>query len=219
MRIILGSGSKYRAALLRRIVPNFTIASPDIDESAHANEAPTALVRRLAREKANKVVDTLDYSDEPTLIIGSDQIAILDKQSASTVTTKVTTSKATASHEILNKPGNFEQALIQLQKCSGQSVIYRTACCVHNVASKQQLIFHDDYRLHFKHLSDERIKAYLEAEQPYDCAGAIKSEGLGVALIERYEGDDPSSLIGLPLIMLINALERQGHAILKQNNH
>lgn len=218
MRIILGSGSPYRAALLRRIVPNFTVASPDIDESAHANEAPTTLVRRLAQEKANKVADTIDYSDEPTLIIGSDQIAILDKQPVSIATANATTEVNTG-REILNKPGNFEQALIQLQKCSGQSVIYRTACCVHNVASKQQLIFHDDYRLHFKRLSDELIKAYLKAEQPYDCAGAIKSEGLGVALIDRYEGDDPSSLIGLPLIMLINALEQQGHAILKQNNH
>ncbi|MBT5293637.1 MAG: septum formation protein Maf [Cellvibrionales bacterium] len=198
MRIVLGSGSRYRAALLHRIVPHFEIDSPDIDETALADESPTSLALRLATEKAAKVGKRWDNS----LIIGSDQVALLRPKDGS-------------SEKVLGKPGNFKKAQQQLQICSGQSVIYRTACCLLNSATNHSQIFHDDYILHFKSLDDQQITDYLNKEQPFDCAGAIKSEGLGVSLIERYEGDDPSTLIGLPLIKLINALNKENYLVLK----
>ena len=198
MRIVLGSGSRYRAALLRRIVPDFEIDSPDIDETALAGETPTSLALRLASEKAIKIANCWDNA----LIIGSDQVALLCAKDGST-------------EKVLGKPGNFEKAQQQLGQCSGQSVIYRTACCLLNSATGQRQTFHDDYILHFKTLDEAQISDYLNKEQPFDCAGAIKSEGLGVALIERYEGDDPSTLIGLPLIKLIAALNKENYFILK----
>ena len=198
MRIVLGSGSRYRAALLRRIIPNFDIDSPDIDETALAEETPTLLALRLATEKAIKIADRWDNS----LIIGSDQVALLCPKDGS-------------AEKVLGKPGDFATAQQQLHQCSGQSVIYRTACCLLNSATNQRQTFYDDYILHFNSLDDAQISDYLNKEQPFDCAGAIKSEGLGVALIERYEGDDPSTLIGLPLIKLIAALNKEDYFILK----
>ena len=202
MRIVLGSGSRYRAALLQRIVPNFDTDTPDIDESALANETPTSLALRLATEKAIKIGKRWGNS----LVIGSDQVALLQRSTSST---------NNSLDEILGKPGNFINAQQQLRKCSGQSVIYRTACCLLNTATNSQQLFHDDYILHFKALSEAHISDYLNKEQPYDCAGAIKSEGLGVTLIDRYEGNDPSTLIGLPLIKLIEALNNEGYLVLK----
>lgn len=198
MRIVLGSGSRYRAALLHRIIPHFDIDSPDIDETALADETPTLLALRLATEKAIKIANRWDNS----LIIGSDQVALLCPKDGS-------------AEKVLGKPGNFEKAQQQLRQCSGQSVIYRTACCLLNSATNQHQTFYDDYILHFNLLDDAQISDYLNKEQPFDCAGAIKSEGLGVALIERYEGDDPSTLIGLPLIKLITALNKENYFILK----
>lgn len=198
MRIVLGSGSRYRAALLHRIIPHFDIDSPDIDETALADETPTSLALRLASEKAVKIAKRWDNS----LIIGSDQVALLRAKDGLT-------------EKVLGKPGNFEKAQQQLRQCSGQSVIYRTACCLLNSATNHSQIFYDDYILHFKSLDDQQINDYLNKEQPFDCAGAIKSEGLGVTLIERYEGNDPSTLIGLPLIKLINALNKEDYLVLK----
>ena len=165
MRIVLGSGSRYRAALLHRIVPHFEIDSPDIDETALAHETPTSLALRLATEKAAKVAKRWDNA----LIIGSDQVALLRPKDGS-------------SEKVLGKPGNFKKAQQQLQQCSGQSVIYRTACCLLNSTTNHSQIFHDDYILHFKSLDNLQINDYLNKEQPFDCAGAIKSEGLGVTL-------------------------------------
>ena len=201
MRIVLGSGSRYRAALLQRIIPDFDTDSPDIDETALDNETPTALAFRLATEKAIKIGKHWDNS----LVIGSDQVAFLTSASSPTANLL----------EVLGKPGNFDNAHQQLRKCSGQSVTYRTACCLLNTSTNSQHTFYDDYILHFKSLSDAQISDYLNKEQPYDCAGAIKSEGLGVALIDRFEGNDPSTLIGLPLIKLIEALNKEGYLILK----
>ena len=198
MRIILGSGSRYRAALLQRIVPDFHTDSPDIDETAQPNETATALATRLATEKAIKIGKRWDNS----LIIGSDQVVLLQSSDGSV-------------DQTLGKPGNFNKAQQQLRKCSGQSVIYRTACCLLNTATNHHQVFCDDYILHFKSLDEAQISDYLNKEQPYDCAGAIKSEGLGVALIDRYEGTDPSTLIGLPLIKLIEALNKEGYLVLK----
>ena len=202
MHIVLGSGSRYRAALLQRIIPNFNTDTPDIDESALASETPTSLALRLATEKAIKIGKRWENS----LVIGSDQVALLQRSATPT---------DNSLEEVLGKPGNFQNAQQQLRKCSGQSVIYRTACCLLNTATNNRQIFHDDYILHFKSLSDGQISDYLNKEQPYDCAGAIKSEGLGVTLIDRYEGNDPSTLIGLPLIKLIEALNKEGYLVLK----
>ncbi|MDG1937475.1 MAG: Maf family protein [Pseudomonadales bacterium] len=198
MRIVLGSGSRYRAALLHRIMTDFEVDSPDIDETALTNEDPTSLAIRLATEKAHKIAPQWDNA----LIIGSDQVALLQHKDNALV-------------EILGKPGDFETAQQQLRKCSGQSIIYRTACCLLNTATQLQQTFHDDYILHFKTLNNAQISDYLNKEQPFDCAGAIKSEGLGVTLIDRYEGNDPSTLIGLPLIKLIDALGKEGYFVIK----
>lgn len=205
MRIVLGSSSPYRALLLKRIITDFDIASPDIDESPLPNEEPTALVLRLAESKAQRIAE--DWGNH--LIISSDQVALLQSD-----TSPDPTQKQIGKYQILNKPGNFERAQQQLSNCSGKRVIYRTACCVLNSSTGNKHVFYDDYCLYFKDLTDSQIKNYLLREQPYDCAGAIKSEGLGVALIESYKGSDPATLIGLPLIKLIGALEKENCPIL-----
>ncbi len=199
MQIVLGSGSKYRAELLRRIITNFQQDSPDIDETALPDEAPEALARRLAVQKAEAIAGRWPNS----LIISSDQVAVLNYAPDSIT-----------DQPQLSKPGNFDNAMQQLQRCSGQTVTYITACCLLNTKSMQNQLFTEHYRLHFRSLNEQQIAAYLNAEQPYDCAGAIKSEGLGVALVHRYDGDDPSALIGLPLIRLTEALASEGYAVL-----
>jgi septum formation protein len=205
MRIVLGSSSPYRALLLKRIITDFDIASPDIDESPLPNEDPTALVLRLAESKAQRIAEDWDNH----LIISSDQVALLPNDEPLNPN-----HKQTEQYQILNKPGNFERAYQQLSNCSGKRVIYRTACCVLNSSTDSKHVFHDDYCLHFKDLTEYQIENYLLREQPYDCAGAIKSEGLGVALIASYKGNDPATLIGLPLIKLIDALDKESYPIL-----
>ena len=199
MQIVLGSGSKYRAELLRRIITNFQQDSPDIDETALPDEAPEALARRLAVQKAEAIAGRWPDS----LIISSDQVAVLNYAPDSFT-----------DQPQLSKPGNFDNAMQQLLRCSGQTVTYITACCLLNTKSMRNQLFTEHYRLHFRSLNEQQIAAYLNAEQPYDCAGAIKSEGLGVALVHRYDGDDPSALIGLPLVRLTEALASEGYAVL-----
>jgi len=199
VQIVLGSGSKYRAELLRRIITNFHQDSPDIDETALTDEASEALAQRLAAQKAQAIAGRWPDS----LIISSDQVAVLNY-----------TPGRKANQTQLSKPGNFDNAMQQLLCCSGQTVTYITACCLLNTKTMQNHMFTEHYRLHFRSLSEQQITAYLNAEQPYDCAGAIKSEGLGVALVHRYEGDDPSALIGLPLIRLTEALADEGYQVL-----
>lgn len=196
MKIVLGSSSIYRAQLLARIVTNFNIDSPSIDETPLADEPPERLAIRLAREKAQAVGDRHPES----LVIGSDQVAILRENSGYTHT--------------LGKPGNFEVATAQLARCSGQRVDFVVACCLLNTTSGKLIEFQDTYSVRYKTLSDDTIGRYLQRDKPYDCAGSIKTEGLGVALLDSQSGNDPSTLIGLPLMALSIALESQGVRII-----
>lgn len=185
--LILASTSPYRRALLERLGLPFSTAAPDVDEHRHPGESPADLVRRLAEAKARAVA--LNHPD--ALIIGSDQVACLDDA-------------------ILGKPGDHQTAITQLERASGRCVLFQTGLCVLDARSDRVQTLVEPFRVHFRVLSRARIEGYLERERPYDCAGSFKSEGLGIALFERLEGDDPNALIGLPLIRLIPLLEAAG---------
>lgn len=185
--LILASTSPYRRALLERLGLPFSTAAPDVDERRHPGESPSELVQRLAEAKARAVA--LNHPD--ALIIGSDQVACLDDA-------------------ILGKPGDHATAIAQLERASGRCVLFQTGLCVLDARSGQAQTLVEPFRVHFRLLSRARIEGYLERERPYDCAGSFKSEGLGITLFERLEGDDPAALIGLPLIRLIPWLEAAG---------
>jgi len=191
MQIILGSTSPYRKELLQRFGLAFESAAPDIDETRRAGETPQALVARLAEQKAKAVAR--NYTD--ALIIGSDQVAVLN-------------------NEVLGKPGNHETAVVQLSKASGETVAFYTGICLFNTTTNNLQVDVVQFNVIFRKLNRDQIEHYLKAEQPYDCAGSFKSEGLGVALFERMEGEDPSALIGLPLIRLCRMLEQEGVRII-----
>lgn len=185
--LVLASTSPFRKMLLEKLGLTFTTASPQIDEGRQADEPPEALVQRLAQEKARAVAPTHLKS----LIIGSDQVACIGG-------------------EILGKPGTPERALEQLRMASGQIVAFYTGLCLHNAATGHSQARCERFWVHFRNLNDDQIKRYLEREKPYNCAGSFKSEGYGISLFRRLEGDDPNSLIGLPLIRLVEMLEREG---------
>ncbi len=186
-QIVLGSTSPYRRELLLRLGLVFTTASPDIDESPEPNEQPEALVRRLAKLKASAVAD--DYSN--ALIIGSDQVAVIDGK-------------------ILGKPGNHERAVEQLTLVSGKKVTFYTGLCLLNSMTGNLQVCCEPFYVHFRDLGNAEIENYLAREKPYNCAGSFKSEGLGISLFRKMEGDDPNSLIGLPLIRLVELLKNEG---------
>lgn len=183
-QIVLASTSPYRKLLLSRLGLKFTTTSPVIDESRQPGEKAADLVIRLACAKAEKVAADLPQS----LVIGSDQVACIEEQ-------------------ILGKPVNHEQAIFQLEQASGKCVTFYTGLCLLNSQTGERQQICDLYQVFFRHLSREKIERYLNAEKPYDCAGSFKSEGLGVSLCERMQGNDPNSLIGLPLIQLVSMLE------------
>lgn len=189
--IILASSSPYRRRLLEQLGLTFEWASPDIDETALPGESPEALVERLARAKAQALA--VRYPQH--WIIGSDQIASFDNR-------------------ILGKPGNIENARRQLHACRGQRVEFITGLCLLNSRDGKSETIVERFGVMFRELSDEQIDRYLEREQPFDCAGSFKVEGLGIALFERLEGDDPNALIGLPLIRLVTLLQRAGVDVL-----
>ena len=186
-KLVLASSSPYRRDLLARLRLPFEVMSPDIDETPRPNEVPPATALRLAQEKAQLVAHA--YPD--ALIIGSDQVALLGAQ-------------------ILGKPHNFENARLQLLAASGHTVVFHTALCVLDSRSGENQGRVVETRVTFRHLDEATIARYLETEQPYNCAGSAKSEGLGITLIERFEGEDPSALIGLPLIALTDMLHQAG---------
>ncbi len=194
--LVLGSTSPFRRTILEKLNLPFQCAKPNIDETALDNETPIALVERLAIEKAKAVAHK--YTD--ALIIGSDQVAVCDG-------------------EILGKPHNFENGFQQLKKFSGKAVVFNTGLCVYNSKTQQTVSLVEPFTVHFKELTDEEITNYLHAEQPYNCAGSFKSEALGICLFEKLEGDDPNTLIGLPLIKLVGLLKQQGLDVLAQQNH
>lgn len=192
-KIVLGSTSIFRKNILEKLNLPFDCAKPNIDESPFKSETPQALVERLAIEKALAVSSS--YSD--ALIIGSDQVAVCD-------------------NEILGKPHNFENALNQLSKFSGKCITFYTGLAVLDSKTKHSVSIVEPFKVHFSKLSKESITQYLHAEEPYNCAGSFKSEGLGICLFEKLEGDDPNSLIGLPLIKLVSLFKKQGLDVLSE---
>ena len=185
--LVLGSTSRYRRELLQRLGLPFTVAAPDVDETPLQSEAPRALALRLALAKAHAVA----AQHPEAVVIGSDQVADL------------------AGHA-LGKPGTHERATEQLRLMSGHSVIFQTAVAVvcHATGFEQAQLAAVDVR--FRALADEEIERYLRAEQPYDCAGSAKSEGLGISLLDAIHSDDPTALIGLPLIRTCQLLRAAG---------
>ncbi len=190
-RLILGSSSIYRKELLSRLHLPFDVMVPDIDETPTANEAPDATALRLAQEKAT----VIGLRSPNSLVIGSDQVATLDG-------------------EQIGKPGTHANALKQLQKMRGRKVVFHTALCLFDsrvdLTSPQIQLENIQTFVTFRDLPDADLDAYLRIEQPYDCAGSAKNEGLGIAIIERIESSDPTALTGLPLIALTTMLRRAG---------
>lgn len=187
-RILLASSSPYRRQLLARLGLPFEHQSPEIDETPKMGESPEALARRLAQSKAEALIDP-EHSDQ--LIIGSDQVACLNGQ-------------------ILGKPGDHQGAKAQLTAASGQSVNFYTGLSLYDSRTGQTQTRCETYSVQFRPLTEIQIESYLNKEQPYDCAGAFKAEGLGIRLFEKLLGDDPNTLIGLPLIALTDLLIEAG---------
>lgn len=189
--LVLGSTSRYRRELLQRLRVPFDVAAPDVDETPLPSETPSALARRLALAKAQAVAAKFPQA----VVIGSDQVADLHGQP-------------------LGKPGQHERARAQLQQMRGQTVVFQTALAV--VCRETGFVQEDlaAVRVVFRDLSDAEIETYLLAEQPYDCAGSAKSEGLGIALLERIDNDDPTALIGLPLIRTARMIRAAGVKLL-----
>jgi septum formation protein len=189
--LILASTSPYRAQLLGRLGLPFTAVPPKVDESPQPGEHPGLLCYRLAEAKARAVAG----NHPGALIIGSDQLAVLGDR-------------------ILTKPGSHARAEEQLSALSGHRVTFLTGLCLLNASSGQAQVDLVPYSVVFRELSPATIDAYLRRDQPYQCAGSFKSEGLGIALFERMEGEDPTALIGLPLIRLVDMLAQEGVAVL-----
>lgn len=190
-QLVLASTSKYRRELLGRLGLPFEIAAPHVDETALPQEAPQDTARRLAEAKARAVAARFPQA----IVIGSDQVAVLGDMP-------------------LGKPGNHATALRQLQAMRGKEVVFHTALCVCNAASGQAQTRIVPFYVRFRDYSDAQIERYLQREQPYDCAGSARCEGLGIALIAEMRGDDPNALIGLPLIALTEMLAAQGVNVL-----
>lgn len=192
--LILASTSPYRRELLERLRLPFAVEPPQVDETPLAGETPRAAAARLAKAKA----DAIAARWPGALVIGSDQTATLDGAT------------------IIGKPGGHRQASAQLRAASGRTMVFHTALALVRAAddfSYEQAV---ETRVTFRMLTDAEIEAYLRAEQPYDCAGAAKSEGLGIALLEAIDGQDPTALVGLPLIALTDGLRRAGRSPLDE---
>jgi septum formation protein len=185
--LILASSSIYRRELLSRLCIPFTTESPEVDETPLPQEAPERTALRLAEHKARKI----GQQHENALIIGCDQVAVIDGMQ-------------------LGKPLVHDMAVKQLRMMRGRSVIFHSAMCLYNSHSRKLQSTIVPYEVKFRELDDAEIERYLLKEQPYHCAGSAKSEGLGIALIEYMRGDDPNALIGLPLIALIDMLKNEG---------
>lgn len=187
MRILLASTSVHRRALLARLGLAFDCVAPGTDEAPQPNESPATMVERLAQNKAAVVAQRHPES----LVIGGDQVAVLDGR-------------------ILGKPGDHVHAVQQLTASSGRALTFHTAVCVQQVSSGRRFSHVDTTQVHCRRLTPQEIERYLQADQPYDCAGSFKSEGLGISLFERIESQDPSALVGLPLIALCRFLRELG---------
>ena len=189
--LILGSSSPFRAEILGKLNLPFSTASPDIDETPYEGEPATALVERLSRQKAMAIAE----SHPDALIISSDQVAVIGNQ-------------------ILGKPGDHQTARQQLAMSSGKTVRFLTGLALYNAQDGKMQSLVAPFDVNFRMLNEDDIEHYLLAEQPYNCAGSFKSEGLGICLFERLNGDDPNTLIGLPLIQLTKLLKNVGIDVL-----
>ena len=186
-RLVLASTSPFRREILEKLGLPFHTAAPDIDETRLNGESPESLVTRLAEGKARAVAE--DWPD--ALIIGSDQVACVDGR-------------------ILGKPGNRQNAIRQLSQAAGKTVTFHTGLCLFNSASQRMQVSCEPFRVHFRQLNEQQIARYLDHEQPFNCAGSFKSEGMGITLFKKLEGDDTNTLIGLPLIRLVEMLGKEG---------
>ena len=184
--ITLASTSPFRKELLQRLGIPFVTAAPDVDETPLVNETAIALVRRLSETKARAIA-----ASHRGLVIGSDQVA-------------------TTGNDILGKPGTHERAFAQLRGLSGKCVTFQTGLCLLNTETDEAQVDVIPFVVEFRPLEDAQIERYLRHDQPYQCAGSFKSEGLGITLFDRMQGDDPSALIGLPLIRLTDMLAQAG---------
>ena len=189
--LVLGSTSRYRRELLQRLQIPFAIAAPEVDETAKAGESPRDLASRLALAKAHAVAKRFPAA----VVIGSDQVADLDGAA-------------------LGKPGSHDRAVDQLRRMRGRLVVFQTAVAVVCRETGFEQLDLAPVSVRFRDLGDEEIEAYLRLEQPYDCAGSARSEGLGIALLEAIENDDPTALVGLPLIRTCRMLRAAGVMLL-----
>ena len=187
--LILASASPYRRQLLERLCLDFTVRPADIDESRHSRETAQAYVGRLARGKAQAIADNMPPDQKNSVIIGSDQIAVHKEN-------------------ILGKPGDANNACEQLSQFSGSMVRFLTAVCILDTSLDAYREHTDETRVYFRELTHAEIASYVDREQPFDCAGGFKAESLGIVLFNRIESDDPTGLLGLPLIWVAQALRK-----------
>lgn len=191
MKLILASTSPFRKEILNKLGVDFDTLSPEVDETALENETPQQLVERLSIAKAKAVAD----KNESALVIGSDQVSVID-------------------NKIIGKPHSHKNAVKQLQNASGKTVTFYTGLCLYNSETQQYQSEVVPFNVVFRELNDSQIESYLKKETPYNCAGSFKSEALGIVLFEKLEGDDPNTLMGLPLIRLVKMLENEDFSIL-----
>lgn len=189
-KIILASSSAYRKTLLEKLMIPFETINPDIDETPLRGESPYDMVERLSIEKAKTAASVY----KKALVIGSDQVAV-------------------HGDKIVGKPTSHEHAVEQLTEASGKSIKLYSGLALINTKTKAIQSDVVTYTAHFRELTPSQIENYLEKEKPYNCAGSLRSEGLGVALLEKFEGDDPNALIGLPLIRLVSMLQHESYPI------
>jgi len=191
MKLILASTSPFRKEILNKLGVDFDTVSPEVDETALENETPQQLVERLSVAKAKAVAD----KSESALVIGSDQVSVIN-------------------NNIIGKPHTHENAIKQLQNASGRTVTFYTGLCLYNSDTQQYQSEVVPFNVVFRELNETQIENYLRKETPYNCAGSFKSEALGIVLFEKLEGDDPNTLMGLPLIRLVKMLEQENFHIL-----
>ena len=189
-QLVLASTSPFRKSLLEKLAVSFITEAPHTDETPHADEPPERLVRRLAEAKARDVASR--HPD--ALIIGSDQVACVEGR-------------------VQGKPGSRENAIAQLSQASGRAVNFHTGLCLLDSATGRAQVTVEPFTVHFRSLARDQIERYVDHERPFDCAGSFKSEGYGITLFSALEGRDPNSLIGLPLIALVEMLEKVGIAL------
>ncbi len=193
-RLILASSSPYRRQMLERLDLDFRVVPADVDETPLAGEAPAALARRLARLKASAVLASHPGALAGALVIGADQVAEIEGRP-----------------DILGKPGDRQTAIEQLHAVSGREVVYHSGLALMDATSER--VDAVTTRARYRELDDDEIRRYLDADTPWDCAGALRSEALGISLLESLESDDPTALIGLPLIRLSDWLRDAGFVV------